>query len=474
MRATQPPEGLLKSYADYSSAGFGDAETAESLRRESFQANLPIALWVAAINAVVLTAIAWLESANPAYLVWAGLVLAAGGGRGLLLMRDRMRRDRPGQPAWPFYVTAAISGAIWGGFLFLIPDVTGSITQIAAIFMLSGMAAAAALAFSAYIGLVLCFNGPLLGSTFAYLILSERAEQQVLSVVVLLFFFATTAIAWRARRQLGRAVAARAAAERQVAEIGRLAASLNQSAREAEANSRAKSVFLARMSHDLRTPLNGVIGLSQLLETTELRDDQQEFVRTISQSGRTLLGLIENLLELARLEGGLAELDRGEFDLRGLLDDMADAASRQVHERPVKVKLDIDADLPAIVWGDERRLRQAVGALVSNAAHFTRKGEICIAARLAEKGRIRFEIADTGDDPGESAASALVERPLGDGRPAPRRAGSAGIGLDIARSIATLTQGEIGAERTAAGGARFWLEMPLRDADSADTLPLAG
>jgi signal transduction histidine kinase/CheY-like chemotaxis protein len=235
-------------------------------------------------------------------------------------------------------------------------------------------------------------------------------------------------------QRVGRDVTARVAAERALA-VAR---------EKAEAASRAKSRFLAVVSHEVRTPLNGVLGMADLLLETGLSPEQQTYARAMKTSGEALLALIEEILDFSKIEAGRLDLESIPFDLAALVTGVVELLAPRAQAKGIEIAADIDDHIPARVTGDAARLRQVLLNLAGNAVKFTDAGGVSVIVEREEPTRIRFIIRDTG--PGiepEAQARIFNEFEQGDSTLARRHDGT-GLGLAIASRIVERMGGEIG------------------------------
>ncbi len=243
----------------------------------------------------------------------------------------------------------------------------------------------------------------------------------------------------------------------------------------AEKANKAKSEFLANMSHEIRTPLNAVIGLGYLLEQTPLSEDQRQLLTKIQFAGRALLGVINNVLDLSKVEAGEMSLEDEPFDLRELVRDLSQMLAPQAAAKGIELIVLPASALPRTVRGDESRLRQILTNLLSNALKFTASGHVELKVfgteQSATRIRLRCEVADTGIGI-EPAALERVFAPFTQADASTtRRFGGTGLGLSIVHRYVELMGGEIGVTSVVAVGSTFWIEVPFQVAPDIDGAP---
>jgi two-component system, sensor histidine kinase and response regulator len=239
----------------------------------------------------------------------------------------------------------------------------------------------------------------------------------------------------------------------------------------------AKALFLATMSHEIREPMNGVIGMTRLLQDTPLSDEQRSYVDAVYDAGQALLTIINDILDLSRMEAGPLELDCVDFDLRALLEKVVRIVEPRARQKGVALLLEVTPEVPRMLRGDPGRLRQILLNLLGNAVKFTAEGEVALLVRLVADQGDRAEIGITVRDTGVGIPKHLHDRlftPYAQGDPSvPRLYGGSGLGLSICRRLVGLMGGDISLASRPGKGATFEVSLILAKGPDGRAAPVS-
>jgi len=254
---------------------------------------------------------------------------------------------------------------------------------------------------------------------------------------------------------------------------------LREASLEAERANKAKSSFLANMSHEIRTPLNAIIGLTYLLGDENLNSSQMSLVNKVKLAGRSLLGIVNDVLDLAKIEANEVDVKIIPCDIKQLLDDLYDVFSSEAETKGLRLNFEIAQNIPQWIMTDEKLLRQILSNLLGNAIKFTESGHVLLTANLDDANEsannMCLNVNDTGIGISDEAQTRLFKPFSQANEDTNRRYGGTGLGLSIVSNMASLIDAQVGVNSTLGKGSEFWLTVPLilptdEDIDALDIM----
>jgi len=462
MLANQPsplPEPLLRGE---------HLQRIEAEQLKLIGAHAPMGFLVGVLTVVAVVGVLWPVVAVARLLLWAAMCGVLSLPIFLIVWKYRRTSFLPEQAhywsRW-FAFGYGLSGLGWGLSGLLIFPADSLAHQLFLVFIIGGHAGGGMAALSSSSLIFWTYLGSTLAPFVARLLFTTEPVMVAIGLMLLAFGVAMAMIGRHLSVVLTETLRLRF-------ENQDLVQGLSLAKERAEAASQAKSQFLANVSHELRTPMNGVLGMMELLSRTPLNERQQQLVHNVQHSGEVLLTIINDLLDVAKIEAGKLELERLDFSPRELLDEVVNLFAESAASKGLRLRKVVAPEIPEMLQGDPVRLRQVLMNLVGNALKFTEQGEVSVEVKTQTVGSrtgdprtetcdLLFSVRDSGIGVRKEVQERIFESFSQADGSTTRKYGGTGLGLSIAKQLTQLMGGEIGVNSQEGQGAVFWFTVRL-------------
>jgi signal transduction histidine kinase/ActR/RegA family two-component response regulator len=422
--------------------------------------------------ALLYVSVLWPVTPHQHLFLWLAAMVSICAARFAFALHWRRSGSAHATPFWSraALIINALAGAAWGYAAVALFPLGHPDKYIVAAFILVGMPAGALTSLGAWAPAFAAYAVLAMGPFVVWMFSLAQLQFVVVGIAGTIFCAYLLRQAQQTSATIARNIVQRI-------ELEQLSRSLAQARDAAEAASQAKTRFLANMSHELRTPLNAVVGLSDLMVDQKGDPRGRELALTMRQSALSLLGVIDHVLDMSRIEAGRIELRPRSFEVRSLMRDVHAMFRPEAERRRLAISVDVDGAVPSLTTGDPDRIRQILVNLIDNALKFTMAGSVTVKLTAATRGDgrylLRFEVADTGAGVDESLRGRLFALLTRSDVASTHSAEGLGLGLAISAALVRLMGGEISYSSEAGRGAIFWFTCAVGIAPPTITREIA-